>query len=130
ILQRDGYETETRTVDAIENQDLLVSVRLRRKGGSVAGGDRRYFVPGVVAGAGVVAAGAGLAFQLTKDPPPIGEDQPARLVSAPGVALMIGGGIAAGVGAYLWLRAAKAPRSMPTATLANGGGVAGWIGRF
>lgn len=130
ILQRNGYETETRTVEAVENQDTLVSVRLRRKRDAIAGGDRRYLAPGLVAGAGVVAAGAGLALQLTKDPPPIGEDQPARLVSAPGVTLMIVGGIAAGVGAYLWLRAAKAPRSMPTATLANGGGLAGWIGRF
>jgi hypothetical protein len=135
ILQREGHESETRTIDVIENQDTLVAVTLRPKGGPVGGGgDRRYLVPGIVAGAGVIAAVAGIAIQLAKDPPPVGEDQPARLVSVPGIGLMIGGGIAAGVGAYLWIRASKAPRhapkSVPTATITNGGGVIGWIGSF
>lgn len=136
ILQREGYETETRTVDVTENQDTLVSVPLRPKGGPVrgGGGGRRYLVPGIVAGAGVVAAGTGIVLQLAKDPPPVGEDQPSRLVSVPGIGLVIGGGIAVGVGAYLWLRASKAPRhapkSMPTATIANGGGIVGWTGSF
>lgn len=135
ILQREGHESETRTIDVIENGDTLVAVTLRPKGGPVGGGgDRRYLVPGIVAGAGVIAVAAGIAIQLAKDPPPIGEDQPARLVSAPGIGLMIGGGIAAGVGAYLWIRASKAPRhapkAVPTATIANGGGVIGWIGSF
>lgn len=135
ILQREGYETETRTVDVVENQDTLVSVKLRPKGDPVVGGgERRYLVPGIVAGAGVVAAGAGIVLQLAKDPPPVGEQQPARLVSAPGIGLMIGGGIAVGVGAYLWIRASKRPRqvpkTMPTATITNGGGIVGWTGQF
>jgi hypothetical protein len=135
ILQREGYETETRTVDIVENQDTLVSVPLRPKGGPVVtGSGRRYLVPGIVAGVGVVAVVGGIVLQLTKDPPPVGEQQPARLVSAPGVGLMIGGGIAIGVGAYLWIRASKAPRhapkSVPTAAIVNGGGVVGWTGRF
>lgn len=144
IFQREGYETETRAIEAVENGDTLVSVTLRPKGGPAdggggsggggGGGRRRYLVPGLVAGAGMLAAGAGIVLQLAKEAPPIGERQPARLVSAPGVGLMIGGGIAAGVGAYLWIRASKAaqtaPRSVPTATIANDGAVLGWIGSF
>lgn len=135
ILQREGHETETRTVDVVENQDTLVSVKLRPKGGPVGGGgDRRYLVPGIVAGAGVVAAGAGIVLQFAKDPPPVGEQQPARLVSAPGIGLMIGGGITVGVGAYLWIRASKTsrqvPKTMPIAMITNSGGIVGWTGQF
>jgi hypothetical protein len=136
ILQREGYETETRTVDAVENQDTPVSVTLRPKGGpALGGGSRRgYLISGIVTGVGVAAAGVGIVLQATKEPPPIGEDQPVRLVSAPGIGLMIGGGVVAGVGVYLWLRARGAPRyaprAVPTATLANGGSIVGWTGRF
>lgn len=134
ILQREGYETETRTADVVEDQDTLVSVKLRPKAGPVVVGGRRYLVPGIIAGAGVVALAGGMVLQLAKDPPPVGEQQPERLISAPGIALMIGGGVAMGAGVYLWIRASRAPRraprSVPAAMITNGGGVIGWTGSF
>lgn len=137
VLQREGYESETRTVDVIENQDTVVRVPLRPKGGAsgvVHAGWRRYLVPGLVAGAGLAAVTGGIVLQATKDPPPIGEDQPARLYSGPGIRLMIGGGLAVGVGAYLWFRVRKAPQhpptSAPTAVVTSNGGLVGWAGGF
>jgi hypothetical protein len=137
LLQHQGYESETRIVDAVENQDTRILVPLRKKGGAGAGDDergRRYLVPGFVGGAGLVAFGVGLALQLGKDPPPLGEDQPKRLYSAPGIALMIGGAAAAGLGGYLAFRAFRAPRqpprSAPTAMVTSGGALVGWTGQF
>jgi hypothetical protein len=145
ILQREGYESETRTVDALENQDTPVRAVLRPKGGKVIdGGDRpawrRYLVPGVVGGAGLAAGVIGGVLQATKDPPPLGEHQPARLYSGPGIGLMIGGGLAVGAGVYLWYRARKAPgqppkatpksKSAPTAALTSTGAFIGWTGSF
>jgi len=104
-------------------------------GGEREGGVRSgYLIAGAVVGAGVLAAGTGVVLQFVKDSPPQGEDQPKRLVSAPGITLMAIGGAAIGVGAYLWIRASKSPRrapvSTPTAMIVNGGGVIGWVGQF
>jgi hypothetical protein len=132
LLQREGYDAEIRTVDAIEDQEVVVAVALRSRVVVAPGGARSsYLVPAVVAGAGAVAVGAGIWLQLAKDPPTSGR-QPKYLVSTPGIALMVGGSVAVGVAAYLWLRADRgsAPASALAVSLTPGGGVLGWTGQF
>jgi hypothetical protein len=131
-LQRTGYDTATRSVDAIEDQEVVVAVGLQQKLVATPPPQRSpHLVPAIVAGAGVVAIAGGIALQLAVDPPDSGR-QPKYLVSAPGIALMAGGGVVVGVAAYLWLRAthAPAPAAAPAVGLVEGGGVVGWTGRF
>lgn len=134
-LQRDGYQIETRSVDVLENQETAVAVALRATGSTVAPtppDEHPFLIPALVAGVGVAALAVGIGLQLAVDPPPVGQRQPSRLVSAPGVALIAGGSVAIGVGAYLWVRAMHRapPASTPTFNVAPGGGVIGWTGRF
>jgi hypothetical protein len=81
-----------------------------------------------VLGAGAVALGTGIALQVTEDGPPLGEPQPSRIYSAPGIGLAVAGGALVGLGAYLWWRAGArdAAQSAPSVTLVDGGGVVGW----
>jgi hypothetical protein len=137
VVQREGYEPETRKVDVSENRETIVAIALRAKIVTPpVTAEPSHLLPGIVTGAGVVALGAGIVVQVAKDPPGSGT-QPAHLISTPGVALIAGGGVAIGVGVYLWMRttrAAKAtgadPRSAPTASIVTGGGIVGWTGRF
>lgn len=140
ILQRDGYETETRTVDVAENAETTVAVTLRARGGTgpvgppvpVAPDERSHLVPGLVIGAGAALVAGGIVLQAAKGAPDVGESQPSRLVSVPGVALIVGGSAAIGVGVYLWTQVTgrPAPTSTPTVTPTQGGGIVGWTGRF
>jgi hypothetical protein len=132
ILQREGYETETRNVDAVEDQDVAISITLRQKMAvNPVSTGTPYLFPAIAAGAGVIAVASGIGLQLAKDPPDSGR-QPKYLVSAPGIALMTAGGVAIGVAAYLWLRTTRrqAPVSAPAVGVMQGGGVVGWTGRF
>jgi hypothetical protein len=132
IVQREGFETETRSVDAIENQETVVAVTLHGKGGVIPGSPEHPLrIPAIVAGTGVVVLAGGIGLQLAKDPPDSGQ-QPKYLVSVPGIALMVGGGVAIGVGVYLWVNATNkpAPASIPTAAITVGGGIVGWTGQF
>jgi hypothetical protein len=93
-------------------------------------GERRSrLVPGIVTVVGALAAVGGGVLQVTKDSPGPGP-QAEYLYSAPGIGLMIGGGVAIGVGVFLWVRASRSPRSTPTAAITHGGGLVGWTGRF
>jgi hypothetical protein len=134
-LQRDGYQIETRSIDVIENQETTVAVPLRAVGNTDPPphhDEHPFLVPALVGGAGVAALAVGIGLQLAADPPPVGQSQPSRLVSAPGVALIAGGSVAIGVGAYLWVRAMHRapPASTPTVSVAPGGGIVGWTGHF
>jgi hypothetical protein len=137
-LQRDGYQIETRSVDVIENQETTVAVTLRAVDSTGPTGptphpdEHPYLVPALVGGAGVAALAVGVGLQLAADPPPVGQSQPSRLVSAPGVALIAGGSVAIGVSVYLWVRAMHRapPASTPTVSIAPGGGIIGWTGHF
>jgi hypothetical protein len=135
IVQREGYEIEARNVDVVEDQQTTVAVMLHPKGGippSAGATERPYLVPGIVAGAGVAALATGIGLQLAKAPPDVGQHQPAYLVSVPGVALIVSGGVAVGLGAYLWMHATNqaAPPSIPTAAIVEGGGIVGWTGHI
>jgi hypothetical protein len=135
-VQRDGYQAETRTVDVIENKETTVAFNLRRNDGTSPpppdAGGHPHLVPALVIGAGTAAIIAGVILQLPPNAGPGRGDQPSNLINAPGAVSVIGGGLAVGVGVYLWVRATRhtAPVSMPTATITAGGGIVGWTGNF
>src|SRR5512140_3324359 len=103
-VQRDGYQTETRTVDVLENQETTVAITLRSSGNPTPAPEadgHPHLVPALVIGAGAAALVVGVILQLPPDSGP----QPKYLVNAPGAACVIGGGVAIGLGVYLWVRA-------------------------
>lgn len=127
-VQRAGYEAQTRTVEVAENRETTVAFELRS---TSTNPEPSRVVPLVVAGAGAAMFAVGLGLQLSKDPPDM-PPQPERLVSAPGIGLMVAGGVAIGVGTFLWVRATKhaKPSSGPAGTAVSGGAVLGWQGKF
>jgi hypothetical protein len=130
VVQRAGFEPKTQTVEIPEDRETSVVFELTPTG--AAGSSHAYLLPGVVTGAGTIMFAAGLGLQLTKDPPDT-RPQPARLVSTPGVGLMIAGGVAVGVGVVLWIRASKKsarPSSAPSAAFTKDGASLGWAGTF
>jgi hypothetical protein len=138
IVQRDGYQIETRNVDVTENQETVLAITLHAQETiaptrSVVGTEHPYLLHvAIVGGAGVAALVVGIGLQRAQDPPAVGQDQSPRLISAPGVVLIAGGGLAIGVGVYLWTRTTQkaAPASTPTAMITTGGGIVGWTGHF
>jgi hypothetical protein len=133
IVQREGFQTETRTVDVVENQDTSLVVALRANAGVTPGARAAHphLLPGIIAGSGLLALAAGVVWQRTLDPPDAGP-QPRFLLNAPIVALSLGGTLAIGVGAALWFHASHQPppASMPTAALSQTGAFFGWSGLF
>lgn len=136
-IQRDGYQAETRSIDAVENKETTVAFALRPAAGAPsAQGDQidghPHVIPGLIIGVGMAAVIAGVVVQLPPDSGPGIGRQPRYLINAPGAICVVGGGVAIGVGVYLWVRATRpaAPVSMPTATATAGGGIVGWLGRF
>jgi PEGA domain len=129
-VQRDGYQTETRTVDVIENQETTVAITLRANSNTPDpdAGRHPHLIPALVIGAGATAVVVGVVLHLPPDSGP----QPKYLINAPGAACVIVGGLAIGLGGYLWARATKhaAPVAMPTAAITAGGGIIGWTGHF
>jgi hypothetical protein len=131
VVEKAGYHSEAREIIAEEGHSAEVTVTLRssstRETPPLASHHSRL-VPGLVIGAGVVALGTGIALQATKDGPPLGELQPSRIYSAPGIGLAVAGGALVGLGAYLWWRAGAhdTAQSAPSVTLVDGGGVVGW----
>jgi PEGA domain len=135
-VQRDGYLVETRTIDVTENQENTVAFTLRanressKTAPSPAG--HPHLIPGLIIGVGAAAIVTGIVLQLPPDAGPGIGSEPKYLVNAPGAISVIGGGLAVGLGIYLWVRATNnaAPLSMPTAAPMPGGGVVGWMGHF
>lgn len=136
-VQRDGYQIETRTVDVIENKETTVAFTLRPNASTppppppdAAG--HPHLVPAIVIGAGAAAIITGVILQLPPDAGPGIGNQPKYLINMPGAISVIGGGLAVGVGVYLWVRATRnaTPASMPTAAMTTGGAVIGWTGHF
>ena len=135
LLQRSGYEPATRMVRVKEGEAQTVEVTLKAEGDGRHDGDNRSsrWLPIGVIGAGSLALIGGVVLQVAKDGPPLGEQQPARLYSAPGIGLAIGGGLAIGAGIYLLLHGKSddtAPRSGPTVTITEQTGAIGWTGSF
>ena len=136
-VQRDGYQIETRTVDVLENKETTVAFTLRPNVTTPPPpppdtGGHPHLVPAIVIGAGAAAIIAGVVLQLPPDAGPGIGNQPKYLINTPGAISVIGGGLAVGLGVYLWVRASRsaAPVSMPTAAITAGGGVVGWVSQF
>jgi hypothetical protein len=127
-VQYPGFVDGERTVELPVAQATAVTVDLVPASST----GHPLLVPVIVAGAGALAIAGGIALQLDKDPPPMGEKQTKYVISAPGLALIAAGGVTVGLGAYLWVRATRnaAPTSMPTVAVTNGGGIVGWTGHF
>ncbi len=130
-VQRSGYRPESKSIIVHEGSTTKMVITLAAaEGGTSAGtADRRSRVmPGLIVGAGTVALVGGIAYSLTIDPPRTFE-QPQHLYSGPALAVAAAGGVAIGVGLYLWFRHPER-RSAPVATFAHGGGVVGWSTSF
>jgi len=87
-------------------------------------------LPKVLVGAGGALAVTGIVLiAIDSKPTATGPQQPTyRSYAPPGYALVATGVVAAGVGAYLWIRAGHS--SGPVAAVAPGSAVVGWTGRF
>lgn len=71
-----------------------------------------YLVPGIVAGVGAMSAISGIAVLAGKRDPQFGQGGP-TYVNAPGVGLIVGGGLAIGVATYLATRASMSSEVPP-----------------
>jgi hypothetical protein len=130
-MEKPGYATETREIDVDEGTSREVDVTLHASTApTVPPAEPRpsRVVPAIVIGAGVTALVAGIVLQATADGPPLGEEQPSRIYSAPGIGLAVAGGVVTGVGVYLWMRASgpHAAGATPTVSLTEHGGMVGW----
>lgn len=123
-IAKPGFATERRDVTAVQDETVEVAIEMRAEGG---GGSR--LVPALVIGAGVAAiATGGVLFAIDEDTAP--RDDPKINDTAPiGIGIGAAGVVAAGVGAYLWVRAGKR-ETAPSVAVTGGGAVVGWGGRF
>jgi hypothetical protein len=133
-VQLDGYQSETRTIDVVENKETAVAFTLRPTTNPPPpeASTRPHLIPGIVIGVGTAAVVTGIILQLPPDAGPGKGDQPKYLVNAPGAITLVGGSIAIGVGVYLWLHATHKTTavSSPSATITRAGAVLGWTGQF
>lgn len=147
-IEREGYQTETRTIEAVEGKtsDVMVTLRhLDQTAGPPQSPDvkpdvkhrsRALPIALVSAGGAAVVGGAVLlAFNQGEIAKPRGEDQPRLHFNALPVGLTsIAVGVAtAGLGGYLWWRFARNDASSgraPVASLVDGGAVIGVSGTF
>jgi hypothetical protein len=147
-IERDGYQTETRTIEAVEGKTAEVMVTLRRlepinhlrtsssldRKDDVAHRSRVLPITLVVVGSAAVAGGAvALGFNQGEITKPRGVDQPRwHYNTIPvGITSIIGGAALGGIGAYLWWRYSRDDaRTVPSIAAAAGGAVVGLHGAF
>lgn len=144
-IEHDGYQTETRTIDAVEGKTAEVMVTLRRLepvGADPAGEakhditrrSRTLPVTLVVVGGLAVAGGLiAIPFNQSDDPKPANEKQPRWRYDTltPGIASIVTGLAVAGVGGYLWWRYSRDDaRAAATVAPIPGGAVVGVLGEF
>jgi hypothetical protein len=142
-VQRDGYQTETRTVNVVEDRETIVAITLRPNRGPAPRLDpvgHRSFLPEIsmvaVGSAAIVGGLIALAFNQQDDGKPATEKQPRFYYDTvpAGITAIIGGGALGAVGGYLWWKHArhdaKPVRSAPTVTPVAGGAMVGVHGVF
>ena len=153
MLRKDGYVTATRDVEVEEGQTVVVKVPLERakhddatapmgpvapvgpvEPSVVTAARPSALGPKLLIGAGVVMIlGGAVLVAVDEDPSLVGEQPPYIYDTTPhGVAAILAGAAAVGVGAYLWARASRAsqPTSSPTIGARSGGVTVGWAGSF
>jgi hypothetical protein len=145
-IERDGYQSETRTIEAVEGKTAEVMVTLRRvepidklrasdsleKEPAVAHRSRRLPITLVIGGSVAVAGGlVALGFNESQIIKPRDVDQPRwHYNTVPiGVTSIIGGAALGGLGGYLWWRYsrddARTTSSTPMLTPVSGGAIIG-----
>lgn len=127
-----GYKREVRTVTLGEGEMQPLAITLVKDSSTPGGGtgpsDRPWLVPALVGGGGVLLVVAGGIWQASTGAPDQFE-QPQRLYNKPAIGMIAGGGVAIGVGAYLWFARSKSS-SAPTVSISHDGGMIGWSGRY
>lgn len=122
-----GYRSETRLMSTPEGQTTPLSVALQADAGDQPPGHRSHLIPAILLGGGAVAAAAGSIISYNAEPGP--RDQRHKYIySGPAIGLAVAGGVAIGVGTYLWFR--PAATSTPMVGLLPGGGFAAWARSF
>jgi hypothetical protein len=122
-----GYRSETRFISTAEGKTTPLSVALQPDEGDPHIGHRSRLIPAIVIGGGLVAAVVGSVISYSAEPGP--RDQRHKYIySSPAIGMAVAGGVAIGVGAYLWFR--PVTTSTPTVALLPGGAFAGWASSF
>ncbi len=147
-IERDGYQTETRTIEAVEGKTAEVMVTLQRlepienlharaRTNDVTPRSRRLPITLVAAGSAAVVGGfVAFGFNQGEITKPHGENQPRwHYNTIPlGVTSIISGVALGSIGGYLWWRYsrddARAAPSTPTIAPVAGGAVVGLHGAF
>jgi hypothetical protein len=148
-IEREGYHTETRTVEAVEGQTAEVMVTLRRlepADGPVAPlatrrdvkqRSRNLPIALVAVGATAVVGGAlALAFNQNEVVKPASEEQPRWYYNTTpaGITSIAVGTAVAGIGGYLWWKYsqddARTTQSTPIVSPAAGGAIVGIHAKF
>jgi len=145
-VERDGYQTETRTVEAVEGRTAEVMVTLRHmeplgrpsiEKHEVTRRSLKLPITLVALGSAAIAGGAiALTLNQGDDAQPADQDQPRwRYNTTPaGVTSIATGAVLAGIGGYLWWKYSRddagVGASTPTVSPITGGVVLGMHGRF
>jgi hypothetical protein len=128
-MDKPGFIPASREVVVVTDQTEVVSLALAPAVAPERGIAWSRIAPlaMVIAGAGAIAAG-GVMVAIDQD---LGPSEPAviRNTGPAGVALMIGGAVVSGAGAYLlWFHSPKT--STPVAAITRDSAYVGWLGRF
>jgi hypothetical protein len=131
-IQRSGYRPYSQQVITTEGQTAKLSATLTASDRGIVETDESpsRLVPVLVGGAGAVALVAGTAYSVTRGPSHDPVEQSRYLYSGPGLAVAAAGGVALGVGLYLWFRPRPQARSAPVASYLPHGGIVGWATSF
>ncbi len=146
-IEREGYQTETRSVEAVEGKTSEVMVTLRRLDTvdghvltpeakqDVAPRSRALPIALVAVGGAAIAGGAvAIALNEGEIAKPAGQDQPRTHLNtvSVGITSIAVGAAVAGLGGYLWWKYSRddAARRAPVASLVPGGAVVGFGGAF
>jgi hypothetical protein len=128
-IQLSGYRPHAVRITAIEGQTAKLTVRLVATD-SVAVDDNRpsRLAPVLVGGLGAVALIGGSVYSFTRDPQHV-RDQPKYVYSGAGLTVAGIGGVAVGIGLYLWFHHPRS-RTVPVVSYFPRGGAVGWTTTF
>jgi hypothetical protein len=125
IIEKAGYEPETRTIQVKDGQTAPVAVTLRERSAP----SKVLPIGLTVGGAALIAGGIVIAFDQRDG----ANDKHEHTRSTAVGASVAGAGVAvAAVGVYLWIRSDRArdPNSSPSIATTPGGAIFSWTGAF